>query len=353
MEKNYEYDVNVDDISTLDIDVQESDIDSDDDSSFDFENELGVSEEEYDEISDYDTYMNQSFDKFMARRDMNTELMRNSNYYFYIQKIKDYPVLTHDQLIETFRKWEETGKEEYKEMLYLSNLRLVITFSKRFLGQGLDSMELIQEGNIGLDKAIKHFDYRSGNKFSTYAIWWIRQTIQRAIQNTSRAVRVPIHIGDCYNRIKKAMRDLNATLGREPDVEEIAAHLDLKPDYVNYVIDANREIVSIETPINNKKGDDSVTIQAFIADETITPSEYAMQSVLADEMLILFKKYLTEKEAAILTTRYGLNGEPALNLENTAKKFNLSRERIRQIEREAKNKLKNPCEDADLKEFIK
>lgn len=339
----------LEELFTEDIDLIEGDAAAEE---FDFEKELGMSEEEYDQISDYDTYINQCLDNFMSRKSGNADLMRNSNYYYYIQKIKDYPVLTHEQLIDTFRKWKETGNDEYKEMLTCSNLRLVITFSKKFMNQGLDSMELIQEGNIGLNKAINHFDYTSGNKFSTYAIWWIRQTIQRAIQNTARAVRVPIHIGDCYNRIKKATRELNALYGREPSVEEIAEHLDLKPEYVTYVIDANREIVSIETPINNKKGDDSVTIQAFIADERITPSEYAMQSVLADEMVELFKKVLSPKEAAILTARYGLNGQPALSLEQAGKKFGLSRERIRQIEREAKNKLKAPCENADLREFI-
>lgn len=164
---------------------------------------------------------------------------------------------------------------------------------------------------------------------------------------------MPIHIGDCYNRIKKATRELNALYGREPTTEEIAEHLNLEPDYIERVIDANREIVSLETPIKNKKGDDNITLQAFVADEeTTNPEKIAMQSVLADKLRELLAETLTEKEAAVLIARYGLDGNPALSLEQAGKKFNLSRERIRQIERDAKNKLKGPCEEMELNEFI-
>ena len=266
----------------------------------------------------------------------------------YLKEIGAIPLLTPAQEVEIAKRIE-AGDEEAKQILIDSNLRLVVSIAKKYVGRGLLFLDLIQEGNIGLIKAVEKFDYTKGFKFSTYATWWIRQSITRAIADQSKTIRIPVHMTETINKLTRISRQLTQDLGRDPLPEEIAEKLPgMKADKVREIQRIALDPVSLETPIGEE--DDS-HLGDFIEDKTsISPTEYTNNQLLKDEISLALET-LTKREEEVLQLRYGLiDGQPR-TLEEVGQAFSVTRERIRQIEAKALRKLKQPIRSKRLKDF--
>jgi len=266
----------------------------------------------------------------------------------YLKEIGRVDLLSAEEEISLAERIEE-GDEEAKRRLAEANLRLVVSIAKRYVGRGMLFLDLIQEGNMGLIKAVEKFDYRKGFKFSTYATWWIRQAITRAIADQARTIRIPVHMVETINKLIRVQRQLLQDLGREPTPEEIGEDMDLSPDKVREILKIAQEPVSLETPIGEE--DDS-HLGDFIEDQDATsPSEHAAYELLKEQLEDVLDT-LTDREENVLRLRFGLDDGRTRTLEEVGKVFGVTRERIRQIEAKALRKLRHPSRSKRLKDFL-
>ncbi|TCT27006.1 RNA polymerase RpoD-like sigma 70 subunit [Melghiribacillus thermohalophilus] len=266
----------------------------------------------------------------------------------YLKEIGRVDLLSAEEEIELAKRIEQ-GDEEAKKRLAEANLRLVVSIAKRYVGRGMLFLDLIQEGNMGLIKAVEKFDYRKGYKFSTYATWWIRQAITRAIADQARTIRIPVHMVETINKLIRVQRQLLQDLGREPTPEEIAEEMDLTPDKVREILKIAQEPVSLETPIGEE--DDS-HLGDFIEDQDATsPSDHAAYELLKEQLEDVLDT-LTDREENVLRLRFGLDDGRTRTLEEVGKVFGVTRERIRQIEAKALRKLRHPSRSKRLKDFL-
>ncbi|MDQ0158652.1 RNA polymerase sigma factor RpoD [Alkalibacillus salilacus] len=266
----------------------------------------------------------------------------------YLKEIGRVDLLSADEEIDLATRIEQ-GDEEAKRRLSEANLRLVVSIAKRYVGRGMLFLDLIQEGNMGLIKAVEKFDYRKGFKFSTYATWWIRQAITRAIADQARTIRIPVHMVETINKLIRVQRQLLQDYGREPTPEEIAEEMDLTPDKVREILKIAQEPVSLETPIGEE--DDS-HLGDFIEDQEATsPSDHAAYELLKEQLEDVLDT-LTDREENVLRLRFGLDDGRTRTLEEVGKVFGVTRERIRQIEAKALRKLRHPSRSKRLKDFL-
>ena len=266
----------------------------------------------------------------------------------YLKEIGKVPLLSAEEEIELAKRME-LGDQEAKKRLAEANLRLVVSIAKRYVGRGMLFLDLIQEGNLGLIKAVEKFDYRKGYKFSTYATWWIRQAITRAIADQARTIRIPVHMVETINKLIRVSRQLLQELGREPTPEEIAAEMNMPVERVREILKISQEPVSLETPIGEEEDSH---LGDFIQDDNVPVPADAAAFTLLKEQLEEVLGTLTEREQKVLTLRFGLEDGRARTLEEVGREFNVTRERIRQIEAKALRKLRHPSRSRKLKDYL-
>ncbi len=266
----------------------------------------------------------------------------------YLKEIGKVPLLSADEEMELAKRMEE-GDEEAKKRLSEANLRLVVSIAKRYVGRGMQFLDLIQEGNLGLIKAVEKFDYRKGYKFSTYATWWIRQAITRAIADQARTIRIPVHMVETINKLIRVQRQLLQEYGREPLPEEVAKEMGIPVERVREIQKISQEPVSLETPIGEEEDSH---LGDFVEDDHVpTPSEAAAFTLLKEQLSEVLGT-LTDREQKVLRLRFGLDDGRARTLEEVGKEFNVTRERIRQIEAKALRKLRHPSRSRKLKDYL-
>ncbi len=294
----------------------------------------------------------QVINEFERDKDLYDQLLQEVNMddpvKMYLKDIGKVPLLQPEEELELARQMME-GDETAKRLLSEANLRLVVSIAKRYMGRGMQFLDLIQEGNLGLMKAVEKFDYQKGFKFSTYATWWIRQAITRAIADQARTIRIPVHMVETINKLIRVSRRLLQELGREPTPEEIAKEMDVTEERVREIQKIAQDPVSLETPIGEEE--DS-RLSDFIEDEGSTAPQDAVTFTMLKEQLLGVLDTLTPREEKVLRLRYGLDDGRQRTLEEVGKEFNVTRERIRQIEAKALRKLRHPSRSKRLKDFI-
>lgn len=266
----------------------------------------------------------------------------------YLKEIGTVPLLTAEEELELAKRKSE-GDEEAKQRLIEANLRLVVSIAKRYTGRGMSFLDLIQEGNLGLIKGVEKFDYTKGYKLSTYATWWIRQSVTRALADQARTIRVPVHMVETINKMSKMQRKLTLELGYEPSVAELAQALDMTEEKVMEIMQIAREPASLETPIGEE--DDS-NLGDFVADNNALTPEANVESVMLREQIDVLLGDLKERERQVIVLRFGLEDGHPRTLEEVGKEFNVTRERIRQIEAKALRKLRNPVRSKRIRDFL-
>lgn len=266
----------------------------------------------------------------------------------YLKEIGTVPLLSAEEELELAKRKSE-GDEKAKERLIEANLRLVVSIAKRYTGRGMSFLDLVQEGNLGLMKGVQKFDYTKGYKLSTYATWWIRQSVTRALADGARTIRVPVHMVETINKIAKMQRKLTLDLGYEPKTSELAKALGMSEEKVEEILQIAREPASLETPIGEE--DDS-NLGDFVADSNVVTPEQNVESVMLREHIDTLLGDLKERERQVIVLRFGLNDGHPRTLEEVGKEFNVTRERIRQIEAKALRKLKNPVRAKRIRDFL-
>ncbi len=266
----------------------------------------------------------------------------------YLREIGRVPLLDAEEEAELAKRYEK-GDRRAKDKLTESNLRLVVSIAKKYIGRGLSLLDLIQEGNQGLIRAVEKYDWRKGFKFSTYATWWIRQAITRAIADQARTIRIPVHMVETINKLYRTSRRLMQELGREPTAEEIGEELEIEPDRVREIFKIAQEVTSLETPVGE---DEESILGDFIPDESqLSPVDQASKQLLKDHLDEVLAT-LSDREARVLKLRFGLEGNKQMTLEEVGKVFGVTRERIRQIEAKALRKLKHPSRRKKLQDYL-
>ncbi len=266
----------------------------------------------------------------------------------YLKEIGTVPLLTADEELELAKR-KADGDEQAKDRLIEANLRLVVSIAKRYTGRGMSFLDLVQEGNLGLIKGVEKFDYTKGYKLSTYATWWIRQSVTRALADQARTIRVPVHMVETINKMSKMQRKLTLELGYEPSVPELAEALEMSEDKVMEIMQIAREPASLETPIGEE--DDS-NLGDFVADNNVLTPEGNVESVMLKEHIDALLGDLKERERQVIVLRFGLEDGHPRTLEEVGKAFNVTRERIRQIEAKALRKLRNPVRSKRIRDFL-
>lgn len=266
----------------------------------------------------------------------------------YLKEIGKIPLLTAEEEVELAKRMEQ-GDEDAKKKLAEANLRLVVSIAKRYVGRGMLFLDLIQEGNLGLMKAVEKFDYQKGFKFSTYATWWIRQAITRAIADQARTIRIPVHMVETINKLVRVQRQLVQELGRDPTPEEIAKEMNMEEEKVRDIMKIAQEPVSLETPIGEEE--DSHLGDFIEDDNALAPADAATYTMLREQLVDVLDT-LTPREQKVLRLRFGLDDGRARTLEEVGKEFDVTRERIRQIEAKALRKLRHPSRSKKLKDFL-
>ncbi|HJA71154.1 MAG TPA: RNA polymerase sigma factor RpoD [Candidatus Lachnoclostridium stercoravium] len=266
----------------------------------------------------------------------------------YLKEIGTVPLLSADEELDLAKR-KAAGEEYAKERLIEANLRLVVSIAKRYTGRGMSFLDLVQEGNLGLIKGVEKFDYTKGYKLSTYATWWIRQSVTRALADQARTIRVPVHMVETINKMSKMQRKLTLELGYEPSVSELAEALDMTEDKVMEIMQIAREPASLETPIGEE--DDS-NLGDFVADNNVVTPEGNVESVMLREHIDALLGDLKERERQVIVLRFGLEDGHPRTLEEVGKEFNVTRERIRQIEAKALRKLRNPVRSKRIRDFL-
>lgn len=322
--------------------VSESDTDDIDDIDTDIDNldeSIDITKEEEDDLKKSE----EDFEASMAKGIAVDDPVR-----MYLKEIGKVPLLTAEEEIELAKRME-MGDEEAKKRLTEANLRLVVSIAKRYVGRGMLFLDLIQEGNLGLIKAVDKFDWRKGYKFSTYATWWIRQAITRSIADQARTIRIPVHMVETINKLIRISRQLLQELGREPLPEEIAAEMEIPVEKVREILKIAQEPVSLETPIGEEEDSH---LGDFIPDDDVpAPAEAAAFSMLKEQLVEVLGT-LTEREQKVLKLRFGLEDGRARTLEEVGRQFDVTRERIRQIEAKALRKLRHPSRSKKLKDYL-
>jgi RNA polymerase primary sigma factor len=266
----------------------------------------------------------------------------------YLKEIGTVPLLSADEELELAKRHAQ-GDEAAKERLIEANLRLVVSIAKRYTGRGMSFLDLVQEGNLGLIKGVEKFDYTKGYKLSTYATWWIRQSVTRALADQARTIRVPVHMVETINKMSKMQRKLTLELGYEPSIQELAQALDMSEEKVMEIMQIAREPASLETPIGEE--DDS-NLGDFVADSNVVTPEANVESVMLREHIDTLLGDLKERERQVIVLRFGLEDGHPRTLEEVGKEFNVTRERIRQIEAKALRKLRNPVRSKRIRDFL-
>ena len=306
--------------------------------------------EELDDVDDSDIVLTDEDDVDMEKIDLSVPdgISIEDPVRMYLKEIGKVPLLSADEEVELAKRMAE-GDEDAKKRLAEANLRLVVSIAKRYVGRGMLFLDLIQEGNLGLIKAVEKFDYHKGFKFSTYATWWIRQAITRAIADQARTIRIPVHMVETINKLIRVSRQLLQELGREPTPEEIAEEMNMPVERVREILKISQEPVSLETPIGEEEDSH---LGDFIQDDNVPVPADAAAFTLLKEQLVEVLSTLTEREQKVLRLRFGLDDGRARTLEEVGKEFSVTRERIRQIEAKALRKLKHPSRSKRLKDFL-
>ncbi len=301
-----------------------------------------------DDVDMDDSFMKDSDDIELDAVDLLEGIGTEDPVRMYLKEIGTVPLLTTEEEL-TLAKRKAEGDEYAKERLIEANLRLVVSIAKRYTGRGMSFLDLVQEGNLGLIKGVEKFDYTKGYKLSTYATWWIRQSVTRALADQARTIRVPVHMVETINKMSKMQRKLTLELGYEPSVTELADALEMSEDKVMEIMQIAREPASLETPIGEE--DDS-NLGDFVADSNVVTPEGNVENVMLREHIDSLLKDLKERERQVIELRFGLKDGHPRTLEEVGKEFNVTRERIRQIEAKALRKLRNPVRSKRIRDFL-